>query len=257
MDSQRTRIVGSLEALARGADLERLIADGARLRAEGADIVEVDAVSGSWPETPDREELGRLVHGLVAEGASVAVTTTSADIAVVAADQGAEYIIDPSGGVADPFLPRIIAAGGLRYVVGQWAVRHPLGHVTPSTQGDFIEAVSRRIEALLDAGVASEQLVLDSGAGLVLGGDEEWRMIDHLGELAALGHPILVNASRPPLLASLLPDEATDDEREAAALAVCVLAVEAGAWAVGVHNVARTAHALRGLLRYSAETDWA
>ncbi|WP_298229723.1 dihydropteroate synthase [Gryllotalpicola sp.] len=255
MESQRTRIVGILEPLDE-LDAGSLLDAGRRLASEGADLVNVDTVTVSWPGRPDRVLLARLVGGLAADGVQVAVTTTSADIAVVAADHGAELIIDPSGGVADPFMPRIVAAGGLGYVVGQWSIRHASAqHATgEQSAADFIAAVERNVLALLDAGVDRDRLILDSGAGLFVQSDEEWRMLDHLERLGQLGYPLLVDAARPLLLASLLPDDATDEQRDAAALAVGALAAEAGAWGIQVRNVARTSHALRGLLRYGGET---
>lgn len=256
MEPQRIRIMAILESLEHGTDVGPLVEAGVRLHADGADIINVDTVTGSWPDRPDRAALTRLVGGLVADGVQVAVTTTSADIAVVAADHGAELIIDPSGGVADPFMPRIVSAGGLGYVVGQWSIRHASAQHTTGEQSaaDFIAAVERNVLTLLDAGVDRDRLVLDSGAGLFVDGDEEWRMLDHLDRLGLLGYPLLVDAARPLLLASLLPDDATDEQRDAAALAVGALAAEAGAWGIQVRNVARTSHALRGLLRYGSET---
>jgi dihydropteroate synthase len=61
----------------------------------------------------------------------------------------------------------------------------------------------------------------------------------------ALGYPILVGASRKRFLTALLTEDSTLDDRDNASVAVSVLAANAGAWGVRVHDVPRTFAALR------------
>jgi septal ring factor EnvC (AmiA/AmiB activator) len=61
----------------------------------------------------------------------------------------------------------------------------------------------------------------------------------------ALGYPILLGASRKRFLTALLTEDSTLDDRDNASVAVSVLAANAGAWGVRVHDVARTVAALR------------
>ena len=58
--------------------------------------------------------------------------------------------------------------------------------------------------ALADAGVDPEQLVLDPGLGFAKQAEHNWALLARLDELAALGRPLLVGASRKRFLGSLL-----------------------------------------------------
>ncbi|WP_256959789.1 dihydropteroate synthase, partial [Streptomyces viridochromogenes] len=69
------------------------------------------------------------------------------------------------------------------------------------------------------------------------------------GGLRALGHPVLVAASRKRFLGRVLAGPEGEPpparERDAATAAVSALAAHAGAWAVRVHEVRATADAVR------------
>jgi dihydropteroate synthase len=66
--------------------------------------------------------------------------------------------------------------------------------------------------------------------------------------VVALGYPVLVGTSRKSYLGVLLGDENGPrpvDERDAATVATTVLAAEAGAWGVRVHEVRANVDAIR------------
>jgi dihydropteroate synthase len=73
----------------------------------------------------------------------------------------------------------------------------------------------------------------------------------HLNEIIALGFPVLVGASRKLYLGQLLAGaDGTPRpvaEREAATVATSLLAVQAGAWGVRVHDVRATVDAFHVL----------
>ncbi len=69
-------------------------------------------------------------------------------------------------------------------------------------------ASSRRASApLLSAGVAPEHLAVDPGIGFAKTGDHNWALLAALDEIAALGFPLVVGASRKAFLGPLLADE--------------------------------------------------
>lgn len=75
--------------------------------------------------------------------------------------------------------------------------------------------------------------------------------------LTALGHPVLVAASRKRFLGTLLADPQTGElrpprRRDDATAAISVLSARAGAWAVRVHDVAGTADAVRVVAAWRA-----
>jgi len=89
--------------------------------------------------------------------------------------------------------------------------------------------------------------------------EHNWQLLGRLGEVHALGHPVLVGASRKSFLGRLLADPATGRPRpaplrDAATTAVSVLAAAQGAWCLRVHDVASTLDAVRVTARWGAET---
>jgi dihydropteroate synthase len=108
--------------------------------------------------------------------------------------------------------------------------------------------LTARVDAVVAAGVAPEQIVIDPGIGFAKNAEHNWALLAHLDALVALGYPVLVGASRKSFLGSLL---AADGEprpvvdRDDATAAVTALAAVAGAWAVRVHEARTNADAVR------------
>jgi dihydropteroate synthase len=83
--------------------------------------------------------------------------------------------------------------------------------------------------------------VVDPGLGFAKTAAHNWALLAALPTLQALGHPVLVGASRKRFLGELLAVDGTPrpvGHRDAATLAVSALAGAAGAWAVRVHDAA-------------------
>ncbi|MBN9374788.1 MAG: dihydropteroate synthase, partial [Cellulomonas sp.] len=99
------------------------------------------------------------------------------------------------------------------------------------------------------AGVRDEQVVLDPGLGFAKAGASNWPLLARIGELVGDGFPVLVGASRKRFLGHLLaaPDGALAPplDRDEATHAISALVAAAGAWAVRVHDVRGTVHAVR------------
>ncbi|HKT57799.1 MAG TPA: dihydropteroate synthase, partial [Microbacterium sp.] len=86
------------------------------------------------------------------------------------------------------------------------------------------------------------------GIGFGKRGAANWAVLRGLRQLDPLGARVLVGTSRKRFLAETLePDGDTVDEprRDLATAVTSVLAAQAGAWAVRVHDVAATRDALR------------
>jgi dihydropteroate synthase len=112
---------------------------------------------------------------------------------------------------------------------------------------DVRDELARRLELLVGAGVDEERIVLDPGFGFAKRAEHGWALLAHLDELAALGRPLLVGASRKRFLAQALvaPGGGLPEERDAATAAASALAAAAGVWAVRVHEVRASADAVR------------
>ncbi|GAA2905922.1 dihydropteroate synthase [Nonomuraea rubra] len=233
------------------------IQHGFELVREGADIVDVGGEStrpGAARVSMD-EELARVVpviRALSAEGVVVSVDTMRAEVAKAAVEAGARIVNDVSGGLADPAMPRVVAATGVTYVVMHWR-GHSHDMYSRAVYADVVtevrEELSKRVDLVLAEGVTPEQVVLDPGLGFAKNAEHNWAVLAGIPRLAELGFPLLIGASRKRFLGRLLADpdgtprpfSRSDD----ATLAVTALAAHAGAWCVRVHEVGPNADAVR------------
>jgi len=106
----------------------------------------------------------------------------------------------------------------------------------------------QRVDDAIEAGVLPDRLILDPGLGFAKRPDHNWTLLARLDELIELGFRVLVGSSRKGFLAGALAGARHDGparERDAATVATTVLAAQAGAWGVRVHEVAASADAVR------------
>ncbi|UUU31798.1 dihydropteroate synthase [Streptomyces sp. CA-210063] len=224
---------------------------------EGADLVDVGGESTRPGATrvDEAEELRRVipvVRGLASEGVTVSVDTMRASVAEQALAAGAALVNDVSGGLADPAMIPVVADAGAPFVVMHWRGFLEGGNVR-GVYGDVVSEVldelHARVEAVLEGGVAADRVIVDPGLGFSKDAEHDLTLIAHLDRLHALGHPLLVAASRKRFLGRVLagPKGAPPParERDAATAAVSALAAQQGAWAVRVHEVRATADAVR------------
>jgi dihydropteroate synthase len=241
------------------ADPEVAIAHGLAMHAAGADYVDVGGESTRpGADRVDAEEECRrvvpVIRELSAAGVRTSVDTTRAEVAEAALGAGAQLVNDVSGGLADKNMAELVAGSGVPWVLMHWR-GHSREMYAAAQYGDVVTEVcaelTARVEDVVAAGVAPEQLVLDPGLGFAKRAEHNWALLAGLDRLTAFGLPVLVGASRKTFLGRLLagPDaEPTPPEgRDAATLATTVLAAQAGAWGVRVHDAAASVDAVRTL----------
>ena len=234
------------------SDLAEAVGRGIELREQGADVVDVGGEStrpGATPVGIDEEQARVLpvIMGLTAAGVPVSVDTMNADTAIVAAAAGASIINDVSGGLADPFMHRVVAETGLEYVAMHWrsfgdgaqAMVHYDDVVT-----DVRVELAERVASLQAAGVDLAKVIIDPGLGFAKNADHNWKLLARIEEFESLGCRVLVGASRKRFLGELLADDATAADRDLPTAVVTALAADAGVWAVRVHDVPSTRAAL-------------
>src|SRR5262249_21681617 len=89
-------------------------------------------------------------------------------------------------------------------------------------------------------GIARDCVALDPGIGFGKSAQGSLELLGRIAELAALGRPVVVGASRKSFLASVTGDEGPPEARVPASLAAAALAIWQGARIVRVHDVAAT-----------------
>jgi dihydropteroate synthase len=243
----------------RYSNLPAAVAHGLELARQGADIIDVggESTRPGADRVDAATELARVlpvIEELVAAGVTVSVDTTRAEVAAASLAAGAAMVNDVSGGLADPAMAAVVAGAGCPWVLMHWR-GHSRDMQQLATYADVVAEVRdelrARVDAALAAGVSAERIIIDPGLGFAKTAAQNWRLSAHLDELVALGLPVLVGASRKSYLGALLADERGEPRpataRVEATVATSVLAVQAGAWGVRVHDVLATVDALRVL----------
>ena len=149
-------------------------------------------------------------------------------------------------------MAELVAETGVPWVLMHWR-GHSREMYAAARYGDVVTEVraelTARVEDVVAAGVDPAQLVLDPGLGFAKNAEHNWALLAGLDRIVDLGLPVLVGASRKTFLGRLLAGAdgtpRAAGQRDAATLATTVLAAEAGAWGVRVHDAAASVDAVR------------
>jgi dihydropteroate synthase len=227
------------------------VAHGQVLASEGADLIDVGGEStrpGSEPVSLE-EELRRVVPVIeelaTAVEIPISIDTRKAAVARAALAAGATFVNDVSALRGDPDMAAAVAGSGadlcLMHMQGEPGTMQddPRYDDVVSDVKDFLE---ERLAFAIGEGVAAEKIWLDPGIGFGKTLDHNLELLRRLGEIAAIGQPVVVGASRKRFIGALTgrPEGA----RLAGSLAAAVIACERGAAMVRVHDVAATREAL-------------
>jgi dihydropteroate synthase len=198
---------------------------------------------------PPAEEIARVVpvvSGLIKrELGPVSVDTRKAEVARAALDAGATVVNDVSGLQYDADLAVVVARAEAGVIL-----MHMRG--TPATMDDLATyahvapEVAAELSATADtaerAGIARERIVLDPGFGFAKTATQNFRLLDELATIVALGYPVAVGLSRKRFLGAATGRPVEDRDRATAV--ACGLAWERGARLFRVHDVAMAREAL-------------
>ena len=228
-----------------------------QLRRAGASIIDVGAQStrtGAAEIAPDEEiaRIGPVVESLVAEGHLVSVDTWTASVARAAVEAGAHLINDITG--ADPETVEVAVETGtpiaIMHMRGRPQRHREVDHAYDDVAAEVCHYLERRANEISQAGASA--VWIDPGFQFGRGLDDNIRLLLALPELASLGHPVLISASRKGFLAELLGHgELRSHDAQGrpgmieATIAFNVLAAFLGAHVVRVHDVEEVAWALK------------
>ncbi|KGJ78548.1 dihydropteroate synthase [Cryobacterium roopkundense] len=241
----------------RWAGADAAIEHGLHLAAQGADVVDVGGEStrpGATRVTPadERSRVIPVITELARHGVRISVDTLNASTAEAAVAAGASIINDVSGGLADPLMAGVAARSGRTYVAMHWRGHaQEMGSNANYTDvvADVRAELAARVAALTAAGVKRRDVVLDPGLGFAKEAEHDWELLANLAAFDDLGLPVMVGSSRKRFVAAVLSAEASVLSRDLPTAVISVLAAQAGAWAVRVHDVSATRTAFNVLAR--------
>ena len=229
---------------------EDAVASARRMVEEGAAIVDVGGEStrpGSESVSVD-EELRRVVPVLEAlHGIPLSIDTAKAEVARRAIELGAELVNDVTALRGDPELAGVVADSGaflcLMHMQGEPRTMQD-GPTYDDVAGEVASFLEGRLRFAVEAGIPEERICLDPGFGFGKTVEQNFELLARLGEIAALGRPVLVGLSRKRSLGRILGDPEATTGPLSASLAAAVEAYERGAAIFRVHDVREHVEAL-------------
>jgi dihydropteroate synthase len=221
-------------------DVPGAVARAEEMVAEGADVIDVGGEStrpNAEPVDADTE-LSRVLPVLQALAGRLAVPisidTRKAQVAAAAIDAGASMVNDIWGLRGDAAMATALAGHPEVAIV---AMHNRRG----TDYEDLVADVARELrESLLIAArhdIDADRVVVDPGFGFGKRPAQNLELLDRLVELRGIGRPLLIGPSRKSTIGLLLGG-APPELRLEGSLALCVIAVAAGAEMVRVHDVA-------------------
>ena len=234
------------DAASAGAHCERLLH-------EGADILDIGGEStrpGAATPAAD-EELARVLPVLRLAcrlGVPVSVDTSQPVVMAAALDLGVDIVNDVRALVRPGSLQCVAqhpqAGVCLMHMRGEPAQMQTPGQ---TEYADVVAEVAvflgQRAQALREAGVAADRIVIDPGIGFAKRPEHNLALLTRQAELLRLGYPLLAGWSRKSTLGAVTGRAV--GERLPASLAAALAAVMQGARILRVHDVAATVDALK------------
>ncbi|HLF07746.1 MAG TPA: dihydropteroate synthase [Dehalococcoidia bacterium] len=220
-----------------GTDVDAALAHALRFQDEGADILDVGGEStrpGHAPVDED-EELRRvipLIERLAGSATTpISVDTYKASVARRALAAGATMVNDIWGLRRDPEMAGVVAEAGVPVVV----MHNQEAPIYKDVVADVMAILRESLRRAEAAGIPREWVIVDPGIGFAKRPEHSLELLRRLGELRALGCPVLVGTSRKSSIGAVLglPVE----ERLEGTAATVAIAIANGADIVRVHDV--------------------
>ena len=226
--------------------------------AEGAGIIDVggESTRPGAARVPADEQIRRVrpvIEGLRrASDVPISIDTTLAAVAAAALEAGADIVNDVSAGGEDAELLPLAARRGSGLVLMHRVLppdrdRYSTAYSAPLVTGDVVRAVADwllgRVQVALDLGVEPDAICLDPGLGFGKTVEQNYELLGRSGELADLGHPLLVGASRKSFIGRVTGVE-DPAARVHGSVVAATIAWSGGARIVRTHDVAATRQGL-------------
>lgn len=269
-DSHPVRLMGiinlSAESFYKGSvsTPERAVSFAMRMADEGAEVIDVGAVSTA-PGSPfisedvERERLFPALENILDNvDVEVSVDTQRSSIADLALSRGASCINDVSC-LNDPWMAKVVAEHDASLLL--MASKERPGDLLELK--DILPRLAAAVSTSVNNGVDSKKILIDPGIGRWIPEktyEYDLAILDGMRSLRSLRKPIVAAVSRKSFIGSVL-DLRDPADRLTGSIAATAIAVYNGAHVVRTHDVAackdavRIAQAARGVLARSAKVE--
>lgn len=225
--------------------LEAAVAQAERMVEEGADILDIggESTRPNHAEVSAEEEWRRLepVLRMLLEKipVPVSVDTYKAEVAAKALAAGAHLINDVWGLQKDENMAKVVG----EYKAPVIVMHNQKGTDYHHLMGDIFSFLEKSIELAEAQGLFGDQIIVDPGIGFGKTTRQNLEVMARLAEFKALGHPVLLGASRKSTIGNTL--NLPVDERLEGTLATSVLGVAAQVDIIRVHDVQANVRAIK------------
>jgi dihydropteroate synthase len=227
-------------ALPPGEIVARALAQAQGFVEEGATLIDVggESTRPDFAPVSAEAELARVLpviqalHAHLPGEVVISIDTYKAEVARQALDAGASLINDTWALRRDPNMAALAAGRGVPVVL----MANMRGYHKREIVSDVIRFLAHSIDLALSAGVAWEHIIIDPGIGFGTSPQENLALLHRLGELRALGRPILLGASRKSTIGHVLGGLPPAQRLEGTAATVA-LGIAGGADIMRVHDV--------------------
>jgi dihydropteroate synthase len=178
----------------------------------------------------------------------ISVDTSNPEVIRAAADAGVHLINDVRA-LSRPGALAAAADAGLPVCIMHMSAEPGVMQNNPSYANVVVEVgdyLRQRVAQVCDAGIARENIAVDPGFGFGKNLSHNLALFRALPELVAEGLPVLVGVSRKRMIGEMLNREQPRD-RIQGSVALALLAAQAGARIIRVHDVVETLDALKVL----------
>ena len=228
------------EKLTQEAIVARALSQAQQFIAEGAMMIDVggESTRPNFAPVSAELELARVLpviqalYATLPKEAMISIDTYKAEVARQALDAGASMINDIWALRRDPALAALAAEREVPVILMS-NMRDFRKHEIVS---DVVRFLAHSIDLALEAGVAWERIIIDPGIGFGTTPEENLMLLHRLGELRALGRPILLGTSRKSTIGLVLGGLPVSERLEGTAATVA-LGIAQGADIVRVHDV--------------------
>ncbi len=218
----------------------RAVAQAQGFVVEGAAMIDVggESTRPNFAPVPLEEELARVIPVIQALRSSlpaevlISIDTYKAEVARQALDAGAAIINDIWALRHDPAMAALAGERAVPVIL----MANMRGIQKREIVSDVMRFLSRSIDMALAEGVEWERIIIDPGIGFGTTPQENLTLLRRLGELRALGRPILLGVSRKSTIGLVLGRLPPEERVEGTAAAVA-LGIAQGADIVRVHDV--------------------
>jgi len=234
-------------------DPQRAVAQGFRMTAEGADLIDIggESTRPGASQISEQEELDRVipvVEKLAREvDLPLSIDTSKSVVAREAVSAGADFVNDVSGLAFDAGMAGVVAEARAGLIVMHSRGRPDVMQQDTHYDDLFAEVVaslSKSIAVAESAGVARDRIAIDPGVGFGKDVAGNLELLRRTADLVALGHPVMLGTSRKSFIGRVL---GKDDpaERLAGTLATIAMGYAGGARLFRVHDVAAAREAAK------------